>query len=189
MNSNELLNIIKKRRAVQPISYSQEEITDEELQMILESARWAPNHKRTEPWRYKIVQGEARQRFAEFLIKKYEENTPAELQSERKKQDLANKPLKSDKIILICMQNSPILPEWEELAATAMSVQNMWLMCTAIGIGAYWSSPSMIHDVNEFTELAPDEKCIGFFYMGKLNTQLIDGVRKPIEQSIQFINN
>jgi len=187
MKANELLEIIKSRRSVSPNNFSQEEISAEELQLILESANWSPNHKRTEPWRYKVIQGEAKQRFANFLVKKYEDNTALELQSDRKKEDLADKPLKSDKIILICMQTSPILPEWEELAATSMSVQNMWLMSTSLGIGAYWSTPSMMNYVHEFVELNPDEKCIGFFYLGKLNVALNEGSRKPIEDKIQLI--
>lgn len=188
MNPKALFELIKNRRSVQPNMYSEEPISDEELNLILESANWAPTHKKTEPWRYKIVQGEARKRFAEFLVRKYQENTPAELQSERKQQDPADKALKSDKIILICMQKSPVLPEWEELAATAMSVQNMWLMCTSFNIGTYWSSPSMIQFVNEFVALHPDEICIGFMYMGKLKMPLFEGVRKPMEAKVQFIS-
>ena len=30
-----------------------------------------------------------------------------------------------------------VIPEWEELAATSMSVQNMWLTCTSYDLGCY----------------------------------------------------
>ena len=32
------------------------------------------------------------------------------------------------------------LPEWEEICAVAMSVQNMHLAAEAMGIGGFWSS-------------------------------------------------
>src|SRR5690606_52418 len=172
MNPEELLNLIKSRRSVMPTAYTDEEINREELQKILESANWAPNHKRTEPWRFKIIEGNAKQRLADFMLEKYLEATPVEAQNERKKAAIIDKCLLSDKIILICMKTSHQLPEWEELAATAMAVQNMWLMCTAMGIGSYWSSPGTISKINAFVELEEDENCWGLFYMGKLKDPL-----------------
>ena len=134
MNPEELLRLIQSRRSVMPTTYSEEEITREEIQMILESANWAPNHKRTEPWRFKVIEGKGKERFAEFMLEKYLEATPPEAQTERKKAAVLEKFLLSDKIILICMKTSHQLPEWEELAATAMAVQNMWLMLSLIHI-------------------------------------------------------
>lgn len=188
MDTNKLFELIKIRRAVQPTQYSNEEITQEELNLIFESANWAPNHKRTEPWRFKIIQGEARTRFAEFMVNHYKEITDSEKQSDRTIQVLTDKCLKSDKIVLICMKKSHLLPEWEEVAATAMAVQNMWLMCTSMKIGSYWSSPSAIHKVNKFVELEEDESCLGIYYMGKLAGELHQGTRNPIESKLKFID-
>jgi nitroreductase len=187
MDTTRLLELIKTRRAVMPTQYSDQEITSEELNHILESANWAPTHKRTEPWRFKVIQGDARNRFAEFMIDTYKENTAIEKQSERTIQVLTEKCLRSDKIILICVKKSGMLPEWEEVAATAMAVQNMWLMCTSMGIGSYWSSPSAIKKMNEFTELEENEECYGIFYMGKQEGELFKGTRMPMEPKVQYI--
>lgn len=189
MKSDELFDIIKKRRSVNPLQYSDEPISEDEMNQILESANWAPNHKRTEPWRFKVIQGKARQRFAEFMVKKYMDNTPADNQSERKKMDMIDKCNLSHTIVLLNMSASGLLPEWEELAATSMAVQNMWLMCTALGIGSYWSSPSLITQMQEFVPMEDNEKCLGIFYMGKLKSNLLEGIRKPASEKIQFINN
>lgn len=189
MNPNELFEIIKIRRSVNPLQYSNEEITESELNQILESANWAPTHKRTEPWRFKVVQGRAKQRFAEFMVKKYMDNTSLENQSERKKLDIIDKCNLSHTIILIHQKTSGLLPEWEELAATSMAVQNMWLMSTALGIGAYWSSPSTILQMGEFLPMEDNENCIGIFYMGKLKGVLPEGSRKPMADKIQVIRN
>lgn len=189
MNPEELLTLIQSRRSVMPTHYNEEEISREDLHKILESANWAPNHKRTEPWRFKIIEGKGKSRLAEFLLAKYMETTPPEMQNERKKAAIIDKCMLSDKIVLICMKTSRQLPEWEELAATAMAVQNMWLMCTAMGIGSYWSSPGSISKMGEFLELEEDENCWGLFYMGKLKEALHESNRKPIEDKIQFIQN
>lgn len=189
MKSNELFEIIKTRRSVNPLQYGEAEITQEELGQILESANWAPTHKRTEPWRFNVLQGRAKQRFAEFMVQKYMDNTPLESQTERKKLDIIDKCNLSNTIILINMKVSGLLPEWEELAATSMGVQNMWLMSTSMGIGAYWSSPSTILQMDEFIPMDENEKCIGIFYMGKLKNDLIEGTRKPLADKVQMITN
>ena len=103
--------------------------------------------------------------------------------------DILDKCNLSDTIVLIQMKTSGLLPEWEELAATAMAVQNMWLMCTALGIGSYWSSPSTITQMDEFMPMDENEKCIGIFYMGKLKNSLPEGNRKPIADKIQILEN
>ena len=48
----------------------------------------------------------------------------------------------SDTIISICMtrDENDRVPEWEEIAAVSMAVQNMWLSCYVHNIGSYWST-------------------------------------------------
>ena len=94
---------------------------------MLEVANWAPTHRRTEPWRFKVMQGESQRRLAEFLAKTYKEKS--ESYSEFKHKKYKTNPIKAACVIAICMQRDPAesIPEWEEIAATAMAVQNMWL--------------------------------------------------------------
>ena len=78
------------------------------------------------------------------------------------------KSLQSGCVIAICMYNDPTvaIPEWEEVAAVACAVQNMWLSCTALGIGSYWSSPKSIIEAREFLGLNENENCLGLFLHG-----------------------
>lgn len=189
MLPEKLFEVIKKRRAVMPSFYNDQEISKEELNLILESANWAPNHRRTEPWRFIVLEGESRSRFATFMLDQYLANTKEELRNERKMKAITDKCEQSDKIILIGMKPSGLVPEWEELAATAMAVQNMWLMCTSLDIGSYWSSPSAISKMNEFTPMEEGVRCYGIFYMGKLKQDLFEGHRQPIMSKVQFLQN
>ncbi len=70
-----------------------------------------------------------------------------------------------------------------------MAVQNMWLTCSVLGIGAYWSTPdSMVLRGGNFINLSDDEKCLGLFYMGYLKTDTPFPVpkRTPIEDKITW---
>lgn len=174
-----LLNTIRSRRAIYPDAYSDEPVTREEIEAILEAANWAPTHRRTEPWRFKVFHTEtARKELSAFLGEAYEKSV--EKVSAFKQKKMEHKALQSGGVIAICMQRDPEgrLPEWEEIAATAMAVQNMWLMAHDMGIGGYWSSPALIRYFGDYFRLADGERCLGFFYMGKYDVEAPEGIRK-----------
>jgi len=170
--------IIKNRRAVYPVQYSDQKITPNEIEEILASANWAPTHRRTEPWRFKVFHGESQERLANFMAETYKATT--DNFSERSFEKMKVNPVKAGCVIAICMQRDPkeSIPEWEEIASTAMAVQNMWLTASELKIGAYWSSPGVKDRLGELVHLAPGERCLGFFYMGKYDEELPQGTRK-----------
>ena len=49
-----IFDIIKKRRSVFPAQYSDEPIAQADIEKVLEAANWAPTHRYTEPWRFKV---------------------------------------------------------------------------------------------------------------------------------------
>src|SRR5690606_32922275 len=155
--------IIKNRRSVFPAQYNNQPISKEEISTILESANWAPTHKRTEPWRFKIFHGTSQVALGKFMAETYKETT--ENFSELTYNKFMDNPVKAGCVIAICMQREPkeSLPEWEEIAATAMAVQNMWLTASNMGIGSYWATPGVIKYMDKFIQMEENEKCFGFF--------------------------
>jgi nitroreductase len=184
-----LSQIIKNRRSIFPSTYSSRPIDDELILKILENANWAPTHKKTEPWRYKVLKGESLVDLGKFLSNIYKENTNPDNFSEIKLNKLQNNPPKAACIIAICMQRdkNESVPEWEELAAVACSVQNMWLSCTALGIGAYWSTPKEALQADKFLKLKEGEKCLGLFYMGYPIINWPASERGDISSKIEWI--
>jgi len=183
-----IIDTIKNRRSVFPVQYNKEVVTTQDIQQILEAANWAPTHKKTEPWRFKVFREASKEKLGTFLAEKYEET--AVKFSEFKCKKIAQKVQQSSCIIAICMQRDPdeALPEWEEIAATAMAVQNMWLVAHEIGVGAYWSSPALINHLGEHISLNEGEKCLGLFYMGKYSEHILEGTRKSsIEEKTVWI--
>lgn len=186
MEPAQVNDLIRKRRSIFPDTYINKPIDREIIEEILENANWAPNHRHTAPWRFKVFQGEALQKLSDYLSSWYQEHTPADRYSEKKYEKTKNKPLRSACVIAICMQRDPEerVPEWEEIAAVACSVQNMWLSCTAYGIGCYWSSPRSIIEAEEFLKLGEGERCLGLFYMGYHQLPDLPGKRTPIAEKV-----
>lgn len=183
-----IFDLIKKRRSVFPPQYIDKEISKTDLERILEAANWAPTHKKTEPWRFKVLRGESKKALGQFLSKKYAETDPRPKQMKIKK--LQFNADRSAAVLAICMQRdlNESLPEWEEVAAVAMAVQNMWLCCTELGIGCYWSSPGIIKYMHEFFDLAEGEKCLGFLYMGYFEGDMPESTREPIQDKTVWLD-
>ncbi len=190
MDFAEVTNLIKNRRSIFPHQFSKGEISREIIERILENANYAPTHKLTEPWRFKILRGSARQRLADFLVADYKSNTPLEEQKESKMKKMGENPVLSSCVVAICIQHhTDLLPEWEEIAAVAMAVQNLWLSCTPLGIGGYWSSPAAIERMGDFLNLAEGEFCMGLFYMGYAAVEATEGKRKPLVEKVVWLDN
>lgn len=182
-----IFDLIKKRRSVFPAQYNDKVIKKADIELILEAANWAPTHKKTEPWRFKVIRGNKKTELGNFLSDTYVDITPKPQQIKAKK--LRENPEKSSVVIAICMQRveKESIPEWEEVAAVAMAVQNMWLCCTEIGIGCYWSSPGLITYMHEFLEMNVGEKCLGFLYMGYFDGELPEQTRTPIKEKVLWM--
>lgn len=185
-----LLDIIKTRRSVFPAQYTQGEIPKADLLTLLESARWAPNHRKTEPWRYKVLQGKALDQLGDFLASRYEKTNGFK---KFKLNKLRENPSKASAMILIFMNRDEkeSVPEWEEIAATSMSVHNMWLTAHDLGYGVYWSSPKSFAPISEFTaiKVGDRERFLGFLYIGtydKEDLELPD--RRSIEEFTEFVD-
>lgn len=181
--------VIRNRRSVYPKMYNDQPVTDEEIWHILENANWAPTHKKTEPWRFRVFRGKALERLGKFLADDYVRKTPTELYSERKHESMLEKPMKSSAVIGIYMQRDlqERLPEWEEMAAVAAAVQNMWLTASAMGLGSYWSTPSAFINATDFVDLEEGERCLGMFYLGRWDPQPLPGKRSPIQDKVKWI--
>lgn len=184
--------IIKNRRSVFPAQYTGKPIPEKFIRTLLENANWAPTHRFTEPWRFKIVQNEAKIRLGEYLANTYTDITPDDKFSPFKLKKIKNNCEAASCIVAICMQRDPkeSIPEWEEIAATAMAVQNMWLTCTANQIGCYWSTPPMINYMQDFFNLSEGEKCLGFFYLGTYDLEAIEfnPKRQDVANKVDWIS-
>ena len=191
MIQNKINEVIRTRQSVFPPQYSDQPVAKEFIQTLLENANCAPNHKKTEPWRFKVFHSEkSRMNLGNYLADTYTDITNNENFSPFKHKKIKNNCGSSQAVIAICMQRDPKerIPEWEEIAAVSMAVQNMWLTCTAHGVGCYWSSPGLIKYMEEFLELNSGEKCLGFFYLGNYDDEEEDKTtRKPIGDKVRWM--
>lgn len=191
MTPAEVSDLLRSRRSIFPKTYNDRPIDKAIIEEVLENANWAPTHKFTEPWRFKVFRGKGLERLSTYLSTWYKDNIPADRYSEKKFEKTRTNPLRSSCVIAICMQRDPAgsIPEWEEIAAVACAVQNMYLTCAAHDIGCYWSSPRSILEAREFLQLGEGESCLGLFYMGYHDLPQMEGKREPIQDKTIWLED
>lgn len=183
--------IIKKRRSVYPKFFTDETIDADTIWKILELANWAPTHRMTEPWRFIVMQDEKLEELGSFLAEAYKESCTEAQFNERKYKQKKEKVTKSAAVIAIVMKRDPeeSLPEWEELAATACAVENLWIAACNYELGGYWSSPGSIVGRPSVLPLEEGEKCYGLFYLGKHNMPEIPRQRGDIKEKVRWLRS
>jgi nitroreductase len=186
MQSNEVLKAIRNRRSVFQANFTDKEVNKEDILTILEAANAAPTHKRTQPWRFTIFKGEGLMRLGDELSRIYKTITPVEKYLEKTEIAMGEKATLSKVGIALIVNYTGDVPEWEELAATACAVENMWLAAHSLGLGGYWATPGFINHLDNFLHLAENQKCIGIFYLGHHESEPREPVRSPIADKIRW---
>lgn len=185
-----LNKIIRSRRSIFPPMYTGEQIDDDLIWQILENANWAPTHKNTEPWFFKVVRQDKIPELCAFGAEWYQKYTPTEKFSEMKLKKIKTKPLSASHIIAVMMKRDAEkrIPKWEEEAAVACAVQNMYLTVTAMGLGGYWSTPGYALKSDDFFKLKKKEKCLGLFYIGVPKKDIdLKGTRGDIKDKVTWL--
>ncbi len=70
----------------------------------MENANFAPTHKLTEPWRFRVFTGTGLEKLADYMGEAYKANTTPETFSEAKYEGTRSKSLKSAAVIAIIME-------------------------------------------------------------------------------------
>ena len=113
----EVLEIIKDRRSVR--KYTQEPVSEEQVNQILEAGRWAPSRGNNQPWKFIVLtDARIRQELAKAIPNgKFLDEAP-------------------NGIAIVIDPRSSKHPEQEGAAA----IQNMLLTAHALGLGSCWIS-------------------------------------------------
>lgn len=140
-------------------------IPDELIERLLELATWAPNHKRTWPWRFTVVTGTARHRLGEALAAV----APSLGVPIDKVAKLRTKYARSAAVVLVWVKvDAQPMRAREDRDAVAAAVQNLLLAATSFGLGNYWATvPEVLEDaVRRFAHLDDGHDLVALVYLG-----------------------
>ncbi len=140
----------------------------EQLEILLKAAVRAPDHAMLKPWRFLLIEGEAREKMGELLVKAVLVDKPDSDAAALKK--IRRKPFRAPTILVIIakIKEHPKVPAIEQIITVGAAANNLVTAAFSLGIGAYWRTGSAAYNsiVKEGLGLAPSEEIIGFIYLG-----------------------
>jgi nitroreductase len=143
-------DVIRSRRTHK--SFGAEPVSAERLDELLELARWAPNHHRTNPWRFRVLGPETLARLKEAA-------GPAE----------APKLDRAPTLVLASAHLTGDLQQDEEdICATACAIYAVLLAAHARGLAGYWRTPRVLRTKagREAVGLPDGERFLGLIHLG-----------------------
>lgn len=181
--SMDVLEAIRTRRSIGKVG--PECPPKEVIQQILDAATWAPTHHKTQPWRFYVLAGRAREALGEVMAECKAARVSGS-KAESKVEKARRKPLRAPVIIAVAVQPSrdEDVVEIEEIAATSAAVQNMLLAAHAMGLGAIWRTGDPCYDpkMQAFFGLREPARLLGFVYLGYPAVSSLRGKRIPAEE-------
>jgi nitroreductase len=182
----QVLNTIKQRRSVGHVS--QQQPSREAIERMLEAATFAPSHHVTEPWRFFVLTGSARQALGDVMANSFKtrlEQSPSDplpnteaLNAQTSNTNIQKKlmrerakPMRAPVIIVVALTDVPQLQgdyPIECVEAAGAAVQNMMLAAEELGLATVWRTGDPAYDpmVKRWFGLKKDDLIVAFLYTG-----------------------
>jgi nitroreductase len=155
-------------------AFRPEPLAREEIDELLELARWAPNHHLTAPWRFRVVGPAALERLKRAAGP-----------------EGAAKLARAPTLIVssAALSGDPVQDE-EDLHATAVASYIVLLGAHARGLAGYWRTPELLREPEgqAAVGLPPGERFVALLHLGRPRQEQAAPERPPTEQSTIYLD-
>ena len=129
-------------------------------------ATWAPNHKKTWPWRFAVFTGPGRARLGDTMADDMER---AGFGDDTKRAKTRTKYLRTPATLVVgCAPHDDAMLHDENRDAVAAGIQNLLLGATTLGLASFWSTPALAQPptVLDLCGFEPADRLVGVIYLG-----------------------
>jgi nitroreductase len=129
-------------------------------------ATWAPNHKKTWPWRFAVFTGDGRARLGEQMAAEMER---VGFGDDVKRAKTRTKYLRTPATLVVgCTPDDNEMLHAENRDAVAAGIQNLLLGATTLGLASFWSTPALTRPdgVLELCGFDAGDRLVGIIYLG-----------------------
>ena len=146
-----------------------------QIEILLRAAARAPDHGRLAPWRFVVLQGNARATLADAMAVVTRERTPDVTPEVLERERL--KAYRAPVVIAVAaaVQVHPKIPEIEQILAVGAAVENMMLAAHDMGLGAMWKTgaPAYSAHVKQALGFATSDAIVAFVYVGTVASRAL----------------
>ena len=178
MHLDEFAQLVRSRRTHMRVDQDRE-VPAELVERLCELATWAPNHKKTWPWRFAHLTGDARLRLGEAFVC---DMLTHDIGDEGKRVKTLTKFARTPSVLVVgCTPNDHPTFHAENRDAVAAAIQNILLGATSAGLASFWATAPVMngHDALELCGFDPDDRIVGVIYLGWPNATVEAPQRPP----------
>ena len=141
----------------------------EQMDRLLRAAGRAPDHGRLRPWRFIVLDGADRERFARAAAaaKRVRIPTLTEEQMASEREKIMRSPTL---VLAACVVDraNPKVPEIEQVVAVGAAVENLVLAAHGLGYGVMWKTGAAAYDpaVKAVVGLQPHDHIVAILHLG-----------------------
>lgn len=172
-----LATLVRERRTHLLVD-ADDPVPVELIRELCDLATWAPNHKKTWPWRFACFTGDGRSRLGEAFVA---DMVAADVGDEGKRTKTAGKYRRAPAVVVVgCAAHEHPTFHDENRDAVAAGIQNLLLGATAAGLASFWSTPPVMSGATtlELCGFDPDDRIIGVIYLG-WPTSAVEAPERP----------
>ena len=165
----EILEFLQSRQSIPAKMLTDPVPSQAQLGEIFQAAVAAPDHGKLQPWRFIIIEGEARHQLGDTFVRATQLREPDA--HEERLEAIRSKPLRSPMIIAVCAiiePDHPKTPEVEQIISAACAAHSVMMGLNALHFGAIMLTGPNAHDntVKKELGLAARDVIVGFIYTG-----------------------
>jgi nitroreductase len=178
--AEDFASVLRGRRSID--LFAADAVAADTLLGAIEVARWAPNHRLTEPWRFYLL-GPATMRSVVDLAVELEIAAKGERAGPLRRARLEAVP---GMFVLTSARSDDALLERENYAACCCAAQNLMLYLWRQGIGVKWTTGGITRQARFYELLGIDsakESLVGFFWYG-VPRVVPTQKRRPVEEIV-----
>ena len=178
MNFEEFGALVRARRTSMLVD-KQRGVPVDVVEQLCDLAQWAPNHKRTWPWRFALLTGDARARLGETIAVVLAVNGEEQFKVDKARTKYMRTPAT---LIVGSAQGDSPMRTAENRDAVAAGMQNLLLGATALGLASYWGScpKGANHPVAELCGFDPGTFVVSLTYLGYATSQVEPPARPSV---------
>lgn len=182
-----MIEFLKTRRSVKPDLLGEPRPSTEELDTILTVASRVPDHKKLVPWRFVVIEGEARDRLGELAAEaclREEAEPPSHVRLETERNRFRRAPLVV--AVVSRVRDMRGAPEWEQVLSAGAACMNLCIAANALGYGTAWITEwvSYSKTFGEGFGLAANERIAGFIHVGTAKERPADRERPALSDVV-----
>ncbi len=180
MSFDEFRQLVRDRRTSMIVDQGRE-VPLETVRDLCGLATWAPNHKKTWPWRFALFTGAGRARLGATMV---DDMIAASFGDQGKLAKTATKYTRTPAVLVVgAAAHHDEMLDAENRDAVAAGVQNLLLGATALGLASFWSTPALTHPqgVLELCGFDATDRVIGMIYLGWAEGTTPTPQRPPVD--------